>query len=490
MSGKTMTLKVTMSGGSVTKAAERTESEELPFRTVRYYAFVSPSECKGGTTGIELKADGTTLLQSSVPSSDEDMLGADAEYAVCSVVGGCADGGGALADELSGLGEGRTFGIDCITADGGRVPLSAVGSLSDGVLTLSASFPADARMAVVTCGGSDAAAVELKCRDEEAGESVTCDATGCIETVALESAGYDGAYARDMPGVTSPVRTFPPLPPAERLRAFGKVLVPYGYGRVSAVKNEETLTERAADGVTRVWAADDGTLAYVANGRAFMCRGSADIACADGTDAVLTGSGEDAVMHVLGGGTVRGYGAEGAIYSRASSALALSSSGGNVFDLTSSGVDTYTADGTFAGHAGHGLDAESAVSRSPGAFAVRTSAESGGALAVVTPSYVRVIEDAEALDGTLGAVRTGSGIRIADFSGAGERDVGEADSEEFAFADALYSVSEGGRITRRAAVAKRVLLTGAAFVSGSVYEVAGTKRARDAATVTVTVGGG
>lgn len=482
-------LGITMTDGSAEADAEIALAADLPRRTAEFRAYLPPSECKGEAESVTLSLGGKELLSAEVPPADGGLLGAEASVAMISVTEGCADGGAALSDMLAGL-SGGSPGLDCILGDGTRVTLAATVEKSGDGVRISASAPEGTKLFVITTGG-DGAAAEAAQERISASETIVCTVPGCITTSEICGAALQGAQARELPVRLADVRTFPPLPPAEKLESHNGVLVAFGYGRVSAVRGLATLTERAAANVTSVYAAADGTLAYVSDGVARMCRGTTDFCAAEGGCVALTGEGNGAVMHVLGGGYVRGYGVSGAcVYERESDAFALSALAGSVLELSATEVRTFGPDGELVGSSPHGCEAAEALSRFDGGFVALVSDNGVQRTAVITPRYVRTpSEELIGCDGTLFAVRGENGVRVVDVSGSGSAEVGGADSGTIAFADALYSL-DGERITRRAALGKRTLLLSADIEAGKTYTAAGVKETRAASAVVLTAKGG
>ena len=477
-------IKITATGGAPAEAAAETETAvDLPRAVFRCRA-----RFPYGTypDGITLAADGEEIFSASVPPQDEELLGCETEAALAARLDGASDAGAELLGILVGVREG-SVDAKCVTADG------ALNTLSSGVAvaapaTLLFSLPAEARQIVLTCGGEPAAAADLSADNVAVTESVTCAAAGFAETSEAENASYGGASARSLPALLSPVRTFPPLPPAEKLSAFGGALVTSGFGRVAVYVSGKMKTERAAGNVTGVWAAEDGTLAYVSGGRAFMCRGDADILSAEGDAAVLTGEGNGAVMHVLAGGKVRSLSAGGSASERDSDAIALSVYDGSVAELSAARVKLYSPTGALLSDKEHSQSVSEVAACFDGGFAVVTES---GAHALITPFYERALPFMpEGYDGMLVAAESGGSVQVYDASGTSLTAVGGADSPVMAFTDALYSVMPGGKVTRRAALKRRTLLMSGEFAAGESYTVVGTKRSRGAGIAAAVIEGG
>lgn len=483
-------LQITGGGKNVFVPADVKRTAVLPSVRTAFSAYLTPSEFNGEVTHVALISDDNVLYSAAVPPGDGGLLGSDAEIAVAAKLNGCADAGDGLIDVLTGLSE-SSAGLDCITSSGSRSTLTAAVERSPGGLTITASLPENARIAVVTCGG-DSAVCELQQQAVSVSESVQCITAGYIRTAVAESASVSGATARRMPVGLADVRTYPDMPPAEKLRSFGKALVAYGYGRVSVVVDGAVVTERAAGNITGVWAADDGTLAYVSDGRATFCRGGNDFFTTDAVAAVVTGTGSGAVMHVLGGGNVRGITVSGAqAYTRGTEAFALATFAGGVAELTANGTAVYSPSGALIVTKQHIYTIDSVVSCFDGGFEVIATAGDESAVALITPYYIRVLGSGfTGYDGLLLAKQTQSGVSVYDASGVGMTEVGSADSSEIAFTDALYSIADDGRVTRRAATSCTVLLMSHSFAANGNYGVTGEKYSRSAGVVTLTIQGG
>ena len=472
-------------GTAALSAAEEKRTVDLPRCALTYTARLTG----GQPSAVRVLADGDEIYSAGVDGDSCGALGAEMSAALCAQIGGCADGGEKLARVLLGTGS-AVFGLECETADGTRTTLGA--SAGENV-TLTADLPENARTVILTADGQPCAVVQTDCTESEETENATCVYPGIARTSVLWTAEHAGAETRIVPAVLSSVRTFPPLPPALRLRAFGKALVASGAGRVAVIVGGNTLTERAVKDAVSVWAAEDGTLAYSSGGTARMCRGTADICSAEGDAVVVTGSGDGAVMHVLGGGRITGVNAYGTVYSRITSALAVCAYLGNVAELHSDRTELYSPSGAHIRTRTFSHGALTAVHASPAGFGVTAETDGMKRYALITPSVSRVLTGGlpSGYDGMLAAYALGDGrTGIYDVSGADAELVGYADSGEFAFTDALYSVADGGKITRRAVLRTRALLTGDGFVSGGTYEIAGSVMTRAASAATVTAEGG
>lgn len=480
-------LQITGGGKNLLVPADVKRTVTLPSIRTAFSAYLTPAEFDGEITHVALISGDDVLYSVAVPPGDGGLLGADAEISVAAKLDGCADAGDALLDVLTGI-SGSDVGLDCITSDGSRTALTADLSRSSGKLILTASLPENARLAVVTCGGNGAV-YELSQLTESVSETVQCITAGYICTAVAESASASGARTRSMPAGLADVRTYPDMPPAEKLRAFGKALVAFGYGRVSVIVDGAVVTERAAGNITGVWAADDGTLAYVSDGRATFCRGGDDFFTTDAVAAVITGTGSGAVMHVLGGGSVRGITTSGTqAYARSTEAFALATFAGDVAELTENGTAVYSPSGSHIVTKQHIYAIDSVVSCFDGGFEVTATAGEESAVCLITPYYIRVLGSGfTGFDGLLIAKETQSGVSVYDASGVGMTEVGSADSSEIAFTDALYSVTDDGRVTRRAATSCKALLMSHSFAAGENYGVTGEKYSRGAGIVTLTI---
>ena len=487
-----MTIGAVYPDGTEKRAAARTSVTQKP----PCVSFVFSASLSGeAPVSAKLYAGEKEVYSSSVSADSGGLLGADISVALCSETSGAASGAAKLFASLSGTGD-ATFGLDCEKADGTRVTLDATVTRGDGVLTVNATLPADARLVILTADGEDCAATDAPCENAEIAETVTCTLPSIAHSAQIEESTKEGTFARTLPLLLSDVRTFPALPPASTLRSFGKVLVLYGMGVICAAIDGKPVTVRAAKDVTSVWAAADGTLAYVSGGRARMCRGTADLCETDGDKVVITGTGENAVMHVLGGGKVRGINASGdETYSRTSVAVSICTYVGNVVELRELYTDVYTAAGEFVGSRNIIYTVTAVPYAFDGGFGmVSTAYDNTRALFILTPvvAYKANNDIPAGCDGTLIARTEEDGrTAIYEYDRPSEKTfVGYADSAAFAFTDALYSVGEEGRISRRTALKKRVLYMGDEFTYQSQHPMTGTVRSRDEGEVAFTATGG
>ena len=469
-----MYIRAVTADGAAEKAAEIAADISAPLCRTRISAYFPPSETDGEVTAVGLRrGDETVLPDCEVPPQGEGLIGAYAEVCVGATLDGCAPGGTEMLASLSAFGGFGDVGLDCVTADGTRSALSPAAVTEDGGATLSAQLPDGAALAVVTLG-EDCIALPLKATAEES-ETVSF-ARGVALTESVCRASAEGVRSKEFPVTVADVKTYPDMPPAERLASFGNVLVACGYGLISAYVGGNTATFRAAENVGAFAAADDGTLAYASGGLVKVCRGGEDLftvpAEADGI--ALLGEGGGLTVHILSGGGATGYGADGAqLYSRETDALCLATFGGAVFEIAPERARLYSADGTKLHDAQTVYPVTGVLSASDGYAVVTVTAPGGSeAVSVLTPFLQSAFgASAAGCDGALIADYDG-GLRLYDARSVPAREICALGSAVFAFAGALYEAGADGRITRREALRAATLLTIAEETGGA--EAAGT----------------
>lgn len=474
-----ITIGAVYADGTEKRAAARTAvTRKLPRVSFNFSASL-PGDAP---VSVRLYAGDSEVYASGVSADSGGLLGADISVALCAEAENAAEGADKLFGALSGTGD-AVFGLDCEKADGTRETLASTAELTADGLTVTATVPAEARLVILTADGQDCATAEVPHSYADATDVSLCELTTVLHSSQIEVPAQEeeeGVSARILPVLLSSVRTFPDLPPARTLRAFGKVLVLYGMGIVCSSIDGAPVTVRAATDVTSVWAGADGTLAYVSHGRARMCRGSADLCETEGDKVIVTGTGDGAVMHVLGGGYVRGLSTSGEeTYSRETPAVAISTFAGDVAELREEYTPLYSPTGEFISTNWLYYHIDSVPYSFDGGFGMVTSASpTSSALFLVTPLIAyKVDSDVPAgCDGLLIARTEADGrIGIYEYYRTSRKMfLGYADSAEFAFTDALYSVGEDGRISRRAALKQRVLYMGSKFKNSSEYTLTGT----------------
>ena len=182
-------------------------------------------------------------------------------------------------------------------------------------------------------------------------------------------------------------------------------------------------------------------------------------------------------------------------YSRTSVAVSICTYVGNVVELRELYTDVYTAAGEFVGSRNIIYTVTAVPYAFDGGFGmVSTAYDNTRALFILTPvvAYKANNDIPAGCDGTLIARTEEDGrTAIYEYDRPSEKTfVGYADSAAFAFTDALYSVGEEGRISRRTALKKRVLYMGDEFTYQSQHPMTGTVRSRDEGEVAFTATGG
>lgn len=469
-----MYIRAVTADGAAEKAAEIAADISAPLCTARISAYFPPSETDGEVTAVGLRrGDETVLTDCEVPPQGEGLIGAYAEVCVGAELDGCAPGGTEMLASLSAFGGFGDVGLDCVTADGTRSALSATAAVSDNGVTLSAQLPDGAALAVVTLG-EDCIALPLKGTAEKS-ETVSFD-RGVALTESVCRASAEGARSKEFPVTVADVKTYPDMPPAERLASFGNVLVACGCGLISSYVGGSMATFRAAENVGAFAAADDGTLAYASGGNVKVCRGGEDLLTvpAEADGIALLGEGDGLTVHILSGGGATGYGADGAqLYSRETDALCLATFGGAVFEIAPERARLYSADGTKLHDAQTVYPVTGVLSASDGYAVVTVTAPGGSeAVSVLTPFLQSAFgASAAGCDGALIADYDG-GLRLYDARSVPAREICALGSAVFAFAGALYEAGADGRITRREALRAATLLTIAEETGGA--EAAGT----------------
>ena len=183
-----MTIGAVYPDGTEKRAAARTSVTQKP----PCVSFVFSASLSGeAPVSAKLYAGEKEVYSSSVSADSGGLLGADISVALCSETSGAASGAAKLFASLSGTGD-ATFGLDCEKADGTRVTLDATVTRGDGVLTVNATLPADARLVILTADGEDCAATDAPCENAEIAETVTCTLPSIAHSAQIEESTKEG----------------------------------------------------------------------------------------------------------------------------------------------------------------------------------------------------------------------------------------------------------------------------------------------------------